>query len=131
MGCSLTLYKPADFIRRTATGEMDLARSLQTVHDLAEAAGFHQDCHILIDVRRTESKISPSEQMRLAMEFGQYRHLFRNKIAVLIPPTSERIEKANLMKRCMEAEGFDMKVFLSFKHAIEWFSEVTQLDVAD
>ena len=48
--------------------------------------------------------------------------------ALLIPATSERIEKANLMKRCMEAEGFEMKVFVSFEHAIEWFSEVVPLD---
>jgi hypothetical protein len=28
----------------------------------------------------------------------------------------------------MEAEGFEMKVFVSFEHAIEWFSEVAPLD---
>lgn len=128
MSCSLTLYKPSDFVRKTATGDMDLERSIQAVHNLAEAAGFHRESHILIDVRETQSTISHIEQMKLAMEFGNYRHLFHNKIAILIPPTAERIEKANLMQRCMEAEGFEMKVFLSFEHAIEWFSEVIPLD---
>jgi len=33
-----------------------------------------------------------------------------------------------MMKRCMEAEGFEMKVFVSFEHAIEWFSEVVPFD---
>jgi len=33
-----------------------------------------------------------------------------------------------MMKRCMEAEGFEMKLFVSFEHAIEWFSEVVPLD---
>jgi hypothetical protein len=131
MTCSLTLYKPSEFLRKTATGTMDLERSRQAVRDLAEAAGFHQDSHILIDVRGTESTISHLEQMKLAMEFGNYRHLFHNKIAMLIPATSERIEKANLMKRCMEAEGFEMKVFLDFEHAIEWFSEVVPLEETD
>ena len=128
MSCSLTLYKPSEFIRRTATGSMDLARSLEAVHELAQVAGFHRDSHILIDVRETESTATHLEQMRLALEFGNYRHLFHNKIALLIPATSERIEKANLMKRCMEAEGFEMKVFVSFEHAIEWFSEVVPFD---
>lgn len=128
MSCSLTLYKPSEFIRKTATGEMDLARSRQAVHDLAEAAGFHQDSNILIDVRETVSTTTHLEQMKLAMEFGNYRHLFHNKIALLIPPTSERIEKAHLMKRCMDAEGFQMKVFVVFEHVIEWFSEVAPLD---
>ncbi|MGD9332604.1 MAG: hypothetical protein PVJ53_14920 [Desulfobacterales bacterium] len=104
---------------------------MQAVHDLAVSAGFHQDCDILIDVRETESVTTHLEQMKLALEFGNYRHLFHNKIALLIPPTSERIEKANLMKRCMEADGFEIKVFLSFEHAIEWFSEVTPLDDPD
>ena len=128
MSCSLTLYKPSEFIRKTATGQMDLARSLEAVHELAQVAGFHRDSHILIDVRETESTATHLEQMRLALEFGNYRHLFHNKIALLIPATSDRIEKANLMKRCMEAEGFEMKVFVSFEHAIEWFSEVAPLD---
>jgi hypothetical protein len=128
MSCSLTLYKPSEFIRKTATGSMDLARSLEAVHELAQVAGFHRDSHILIDVRETESTATHLEQMRLALEFGNYRHLFHNKIALLIPATSERIEKANLMKRCMEAEGFEMKVFVSFEHAIEWFSEVVPFD---
>ncbi|MBC2736004.1 MAG: hypothetical protein HF981_16725 [Desulfobacteraceae bacterium] len=128
MSCSLTLYKPSEFIRKTATGHMDLERSLEAVHELAQVAGFHRDSHILIDVRETESTATHLEQMRLALEFGNYRHLFHNKIALLIPETSDRIEKANLMKRCMEAEGFEMKVFVSFEHAIEWFSEVVPLD---
>jgi len=68
MSCNLTLYKPSDFIKKTATGKMDLARSLQAVHDLAQTAGFHRDCHILIDVRDTESTITHLEQMKLAME---------------------------------------------------------------
>lgn len=127
MTCSLTLYKPSEFIRKTATGELDLERSLQAVHDLAEAAGFHQDSHILIDVRETVSTTSHLEQMKLALEFGNYRHIFHNKIALLIPPTSERIEKANLMQRCMEADGFEIKVFIEFEHVIDWLSEVAPL----
>ena len=66
MSCSLTLYKPSEFIRKTATGSMDLARSLEAVHELAQVAGFHRDSHILIDVRETESTATHLEQMRLA-----------------------------------------------------------------
>ena len=128
MSIGIKVYQTKDFIRKTASGRMDIARSLEAVHDLAQAAGFHRDSHILIDVRETESTITHLEQMKLALEFGNYRHLFHNKIAVLIPATSERIEKANLMKRCMEAEGFEIKVFVSFEHVVEWFSEVVPLD---
>jgi hypothetical protein len=128
MSCSLTLYRPFEFIRKTSSGTLDMAKSLEAVHELAEAAGFHKDSHILLDVRKTESTVSHLDKMKLAMEFGNYRHLFHNKIAMLIPATAERIEKANLMQRCMEAEGFEMKVFLEFEHAIEWFTEVVPLD---
>ena len=127
MSCSLTLYKPSEFLRKTANGTLDLESSRRAVRELAEVARFHRDSHILLDLRDTESTISHLEQMKLAMEFGQYRQRFHNRIAVLIPATSERIEKANLMKRCMEAEGFEMKVFIDFEHAIEWFSELEPL----
>ena len=128
MSCSLMLYKPSEFIRKTANGTLDMESSRKAVRDLAEVARFHRDSHIMLDLRDTESTISPVEQMKLAMEFGQYRQRFHNRIAVLVPATSDRIEKANLMKRCMEAEGFEMKVFVSFEHAIEWFSEVVPFD---
>jgi hypothetical protein len=127
MSCCLTLYKPSEFIRKTESGTLDLAKSLDAVHKLAEAAGFHQGSHILIDLRETESAMTPLEGMKIAWEFGHYRHLFHNKIAVLIPATSDRIERANFLKRYMDAEGFEMKVFIAFEHAIEWFSEVTPL----
>jgi hypothetical protein len=127
MSCSLTLYKPSEFIRKTEAGTLDLPNSLEAVHRLAEAAGFHQGSHILIDLRETESILTPLDGLKIATEFGNYRHLFHNKIAVLIPAVSERIERANFMKRCMDAEGFEMKVFVSFEHAIEWFSEVEAL----
>ena len=34
------------------------------------------------------------------------------------------------LERSLEAEGYEMKVFLGFGHAIEWFSEVVPLDEA-
>ena len=104
-----------------------MAKSLEAVHELAEAAGFHKDSHILLDVRKTESTVSHLDKMKLAMEFGNYRHLFHNKIAMLIR-TRPRGSKGHLMQRCMEAEGFKMKVFLKFEHAVEWFSEVVPLE---
>jgi len=87
----LTLYKPSEFIRKTANGKLDLVQSLEAVHELAEAASYHQNSHILIDVRETESTATHLEQMRLALEFGHYRHVFHNKIACL----SRRLSNAS------------------------------------
>ena len=71
MSCSLTLYKPSEFIRKTANGTLDMESSRKAVRDLAEVARFHRDSHIMLDLRDTESTVSPVEQMKLAMECGQ------------------------------------------------------------
>jgi hypothetical protein len=130
MGFSLKQYKLRDFIRQTQNGTMDFARSLEAVRQLAQAADFHTDCHLLLDLRETESMVSPAEYIKLAMEFGAHQRRFHNKIAVIIPAKADRMEMAHFMQRCMQAEGYAIKVFTSYEFAIDWLAEVADLSIS-
>ena len=127
MSIGIKVNQTRDFIRKDARGAIDLERSLEEVRQLAAASHYFQDHNMVLDLRDTVVDGTRADGLRVAAAFAHYFKSFHNKIAMLIPDTAERIEKANLMQRCMEAEGFEMKVFLKFEHAIEWFSEVVPL----
>lgn len=130
MGFSLKRYTLRDFIRQTENGTLDFARSLEAVRQLVKAAGYHTDCHLLLDLRDTESTIGPTEYMKLVMEFGAHERRFHNKIAVIIPARAERMEMAHFMQRGLQAEGYAIKVFISYEYAIDWLAEVADASVS-
>jgi len=127
MGLSLKRYTLRDFVRQTESGTLDFARSLEAVRHLVKAAGYHTDCHLLLDLRETESAIGPSEYLKLVMEFGAHERRFHNKIAVIVPARTERMEMAHFMQRCIQTEGYEIKVFTSYEYAIDWLAEVADV----
>ncbi len=129
MGTPLKVYRTAEFIKQSANGKVDLERSLLTVRQLAAAAEFHRDHNILLDLRDAVLDDDHSEVIRVAAEFAVYHQSFRNKIAVLVPDTAERIARAAFMKSCMDLKGFQWEFFLSYEEAIDWFSEVTEISL--
>ncbi|MGD9330318.1 MAG: hypothetical protein PVJ53_03345 [Desulfobacterales bacterium] len=124
MSDRVKIYQVGDFIRMTESGELDRDRSIKIVRDLATAANFHKDHNILLDLRETDSQASMHDLIDIAMEFATYHELFRNKIAVLIPNTEERLQLANRFKACMDLQGFQFEKFSDFEAAIEWLAWV-------
>jgi hypothetical protein len=76
-------------------------------------------------LRHTEPLDSFADILAVAVEFARYQNMFRNKIAVLIPDTKERIERADFFKAGLGTVSFEMEHFTVFEEAIEWFSQVT------
>lgn len=124
MTASIRIYQIRDFIRKTESGELDHARSIRIVRELATAANFHKNHDILLDLRETEAQLDFIAVMDIAAEFAQYKEVFQNKIAVLIPDTPQRAELARQVKTCMGLQGFQFQQFLDFESAIEWLSVV-------
>ena len=118
-------YKTQDFIRKNEEGTLDIERSLALVKELAVAAGCHSEHDILIDLRHTEPLDSFADTLTVAMELARYQDIFRNKIAVLIPDTKERIERAKFFKEGLGTVSFKLEHFTVFEEAIEWLSQVT------
>lgn len=122
MSDRIKLYHIRDFIRMTESGELDRDRSIKLVRELATSANFHKDHNIMLDLRETHGQASLSDLIEISTEFASYHKLFRNKIAVLIPNTEERLQLANRFKTCMDMQGFLFEQFTDFEAAIEWLS---------
>ncbi len=122
MSDRIKIYSMKDFIRMTESGELDLDQSIKIVRELATAANLHKDHNIMLDLRETHLQASMSDLIEISMEFATYHKVFRNKIAVLIPNTEERLQRSNRLKTCMDMQGFEFKQFTDFEAAIDWLS---------
>jgi hypothetical protein len=127
LSIGIKVYQTKDFIRKTAQGRIDLARSLETVQELAKAANYFKGHSILMDLRDTEVDGDRSDALRVAAAFAIHFKSFRNKIALIIPDTAERMAKAEFMRTCMHLQGFQWEFFMAYEDAIDWLSDITEL----
>ena len=121
----IKIYKIRDFIRYTETGIFDVDRSIKLVHEIATAANFLTEHHLLVDLSDTDVQMDFSDTLEVATEFVKLMEGFQNKIAVLIPNTEERLRIAKRFKTMVDQEGFQFNQFFDFEEAMEWLSEVT------
>ena len=129
MVSGIKVYKVKDFVRTTQTGNIDLKRSKQLVRELVKVAGSHADHNILIDLRETTVSVSNIvDILEVALEFGSYVSSFKNKIANIVPDDHERMVIAHRFKACMDMQGFEWEIFTDYEGAIEWLSEIENID---
>ena len=118
-----------DFLRKTETGDLDYDRIVEIVRELAAAAALHSGHNILLDLRETKVSVnSMYEVMKVAMEFSQFKTVFRNKIANVIPNDIARISMAKKAEAAFQIKGIQYKFFTDFEDAIEWLSEKIDLN---
>ena len=127
MSIGIKVYQTRDFVRKNAQGTIDLERSLEEVRQLAQATHYFQDHNILLDLRETVVDGDRADTLRVAAAFAQYFKSFRNKIAVIIPDSEERMAKAEFMRTCMHLQGFQWEFFMAYEDAIDWLSEIREV----
>ena len=125
MGKGFKLYKTRDFIRKSEDGLMNLNLSLKIVRELAEAANFHTEHNILIDVRDTTGMLDIDDLFRVIIEFLRHKDIFRNKIAILMPTDEERLWQAKRACSALANQNFTVNYFVRYEDAIDWFSIIT------
>jgi hypothetical protein len=125
MGKGFKLYKIRDFIRKSEDGLMNLNLSLKIVRELAEAANFHKEHNILIDVRDTTGMLDIDDLFRVIIEFLRHKDIFRNKIAILMPTDEERLWQAKRACSALANQNFTINYFVRYEDAIEWLSTIT------
>ena len=130
MSTDVKIYQVKDFIRKNEAGEVDLQRSMEIIHELAVAASFHAGHNILIDMRETTiaGESSMSAILELAVEVARYKSVFKGKIANVVPGDERRLSIANQFKACLDLQGFRYEIFTSFEDAIDWLSDITELN---
>ena len=122
MGKGYKIYRTRDFVKKSERGSVDIHKSLALVRELAEIADFHQDSHLLIDLRDTTGFLDADELLHVALEFAKHKSIFKNKMAVLMPTDEDRLANAKRVHRAMDSNGFKFNYFTDYEDAIEWLS---------
>ena len=58
------------------------------------------------------------------LEFCQYKNIFKNKMAVIIPDNKDRIKNAQIFQVSMGIKEFNAKYFVDFEKAIDYLSSI-------
>ncbi|HVN96238.1 MAG TPA: hypothetical protein VMT62_07410 [Syntrophorhabdaceae bacterium] len=122
MPTNIRIIHAHDFIRATPDGELDLEATKKLLLEIASAATHLDRYHILVDTRRTQSRMSIMDLWYLAVELSKVLQAFRVKTAVLSP--SADFDSAKFLALCAQNRGFRIKAFTSFEDAINWLIEI-------
>jgi hypothetical protein len=128
MPCQITIYSTDDFIRKTPTGGVSLEKSIETVRKLAQIAEEYPDHNVLLDLRKIEGYLTFPEMGLVIEEFIRHTSVFTNKIATLVSVDEKRMARALHGLSILTTRGFHNQIFVDYEDAIEWLSEVTQID---
>ena len=122
MKANIKFVKTKDFLKTTASGELNLAESMKVLHRIAEFNRQDNSHDMLIDVRETTSVLTLSDIYELVSEVGRHRQYFRKKIAILLGPQHD-IDKARFLQMTAENRGYRVDVFMDFEDAVKWLME--------
>ncbi len=118
MSTNIRIISARDFVRATPDGQFDFEKSMSFLISVASASSAVNDHEILIDTRKTDCELTPSELWTLAAELDGRRRAFSGRTAVLCP--GERFDQAGFFALCAHNRGFRVKAFTSFEEAIDW-----------
>jgi hypothetical protein len=122
MKAEIKIVRTKDFLKTTASGELNLEESLKVLHRIAELNRPDDQHDMLIDIRETTSVLSLSDIYELVTEVGRNRQSFRKKIAILLGPKHD-IDKARFLQMTAENRGYRVNVFEDFEEAVKWLVE--------
>lgn len=125
MKANIKFVKTKDFLKTTASGELNLPESMKVLHRIAEFNRADNSHDMLIDVRDTTSVLTLSDIYELVSEVGRHREYFRKKIAILLGPQHD-IDKARFLQMTAENRGYRVNVFTDFEDAVTWLMEVVE-----
>ena len=116
-----------DFIKTTASGELDLARSRDILRRIAEENKPPADYDILLDLRGVTNELADDDFYQLEDALCEHREAFQNKLAVL--HSGRRSDRAQYMEDAWRSRGYDVAHFTDFEMAMNWLSEVTYFHI--
>ena len=119
MKAEIKFVKTRDFIKTTASGQLNLEQSKKVLEEIARL-NTPDDLHdILVDIRGTEPGLSLSDIYELVTAVGNHRQAFRKKIAILLGAQHD-FDKARFLEMCASNRGYNVNAFDDFEEAVNW-----------
>jgi GTP:adenosylcobinamide-phosphate guanylyltransferase len=119
MKAEIKFIKSKDFIKTTASGELNLEESKKVMKEIANLNSAQNSHDLLIDIRDTTSILTLSDIYELVLEINKYRNAFKEKIAVLLGPNHD-FDKAKFLELVASNRGYNVNTFDDFEKAVQW-----------
>lgn len=119
MKAEIKFVKTRDFIKTTASGQLNLTESKKVLTEIARLNSKDELHDVLVDIRETEPGLSLSDIYELVTEVGKHRQAFRKKIAILLGPQHD-IDKARFLEMCASNRGYNVNAFDEFEESVNW-----------
>lgn len=130
MDLNIRVIRASEFLKTTATGELDLQQSKQILLRLAAINKPPAKYDILLDVRSaTGTQMTFVDIAELVDVMLAHRDSFRHKLAILAPQDAP-LTRANFMKLYADNRGLHVGAFRNFEEAINWLLEPEELPAA-
>ena len=120
MPATLKIIRGRDFLCTTPEGDIDLTSSKEILLKILHESVSPPDYDILVDLRRSQWRLSVTDVYEFANEMNKHHELFRDKLAVLVLPGTDP-DATELLQVFSRARGLHVKVFTNFEDAIQWF----------
>ncbi len=117
---NVRIIRPTDFISITPEGRLDVAASRRLLREVVAAAAELTRYAVVMDTRKADTDLSPTDLWYLAKEVAEFRQVFVRKTAVLCP--RKRFDRAEFFALCATNRGLSVRAFVSYEAAIKWAS---------
>jgi hypothetical protein len=124
MPVDIKFIHPKDFLKTTATGDLDLAASRKLLLEIVSLMKRAGEFQVLIDLRQAEPRLSASDIFELGVSMASEPAMRQSKIALLSPMKDE--EKAHFMETVSRNRGAQLRAFKDYEQAITWLIMVEQ-----
>jgi hypothetical protein len=117
------VFHGEEFIKTTATGELDLWGSKLALRALAEDPRYPAGYDLLFDLRDAECELVAGDILSLLEYFITHRHAFSGKIAIVVSDSNgDDLDGARFMEFCAANAGLAVRAFARLDEAAEWVS---------
>lgn len=121
MPANVRIIHAQEFIKANPEGQLDLEESTKMLIEVASVSAPLAYYDIILDTRKTQSKMSEADLWFLASELSNYfsKAFSRTQRTAVLCPL-EQFDNAKFFALCAKNRGFQVKAFTSFEEAYEW-----------
>jgi len=127
MSFNIHIIRTSDFIRLNTKGGLDLDASRQALKELARVCVERGiDC-ALLDMRNIQTPaMTMSDLYQLALTFKETGFRKHHRLALLHRYRAG--ERAEFFAICASDQGWNVRAFEDYEHAVEWFGVALPAD---
>jgi hypothetical protein len=122
MATKIKIDNDQKIIKRAVSGVLHTDRAIKLVRELSMAVELQKDYGILMDLRESVTAPEMTDWMAIMSAWARLADGFDNKIAFIFSKDEEHTRFAQLLKTCMEAQGFNFRQLIDYDTAIEWLT---------